>query len=192
MGKAYKNFWSLNTDEAVVTGILRDEIKKDIEVFMPINAQMKDVDLLLVNLKNKKQISIQVKGSRAYEPSNKEVEEFGSGSCGWFFLKEDTIQKSTADYFMFLIYVINQSEKTGRRSIEPHIITIPAKKISELSKKHKVIHKSKSGNMYSYYLWVTPSTKKAFDIRERKEGNVYDLSEYLDKKGFENLNIYLS
>lgn len=68
MSKAYKNFWSLNTDEAVVTGILRDGLEKDIEVFMPINAQMKDLDLMLFNVKNKKSISIQVKVSRAYEP----------------------------------------------------------------------------------------------------------------------------
>lgn len=191
MAKAYKNFWSLNTDEAVVTGILRDEIKKDVEVFMPINAQMKDVDLLLINLINKKSISIQVKGSRAYEPSKKEVENYGSGSCGWFFLKEDTIQKSTADYFIFLIYVINQSIKTGRRSIEPHTITISAKKIGELSKKHKVLHKSKAGGqMCSYYLWVNPETKKAFDFREKD--NIYDLSDYLDEKGFDKLNKLLS
>jgi hypothetical protein len=190
MGKAYKNFWSLNTDEAVVTGILRDEINKGVEVFMPINAQMKDVDLLLINLKNKKTVSIQVKGSRAYEPSEKDIDNYGFGSCGWFFLKEDTIQKSTADYFIFLIYVINQSSKTGRRTIEPHTITISAKEISELSKKNKILYKSKAGNMYSYYLWVTPKTKEAFDLREKNK--IYQLSEYLDKKGFERLNKVLN
>jgi hypothetical protein len=41
MNKSYKNFWSLNTDEAVVTGILRDETPKEVEVLMPLNAQMK-------------------------------------------------------------------------------------------------------------------------------------------------------
>lgn len=188
MGKAYKNFWSLNTDEAVVTGILRDEIDKNVEVFMPINAQMKNVDLLLVNLKNKKQISVQVKGSRAYEPSKKDIDSYGFGSSGWFFLKEDTIQKTTADYFIFLVYVVNQSVITGRRSIEPHTITISAKEIGELSKKHKTLHQSKAGKMYSYYLWVSPKTKEAFDIREKNQDKIYYLSEYLDKKGFEKLN----
>ncbi len=32
MGISYKNFWSLNTDEAIVTGILRDKTSNDIEV----------------------------------------------------------------------------------------------------------------------------------------------------------------
>ena len=47
---AYKNFWSLNTDEAVVTGILREHTPKEIDVLMPINAQMKDIDLGLLLL----------------------------------------------------------------------------------------------------------------------------------------------
>ncbi len=192
MGKAYKNFWSLNTDEAVVTGILRGEVNKNIEVLMPINAQMKGIDLFLINTKNKKTLSIQVKGSRAYEPSKKESGDFGVGSGGWFFLREDTIQKSTADYFIFLVYVIEQSIKTGRRYIEPHTITIPAKEIQKLSRKHKVIHGSKAGTMYSYYLWVNPKTKEAFDFRERSQNNLYYLSEYLDKKGFEKLNKFLN
>ena len=54
MAKAYKNFWSLNTDEAIVAGILRDETLKNVEVLMPLNAQMKGIDLFLMNLKNKK------------------------------------------------------------------------------------------------------------------------------------------
>ena len=188
MIKAYKNFWSLNTDEAVVTGILRGETAKNIEVLMPINAQMKGIDLVLMNVESKKTISIQVKGSKAYEPKKMESDEFGDGSGGWFFLHEDVIQKATADYFIFLIYVIEQSMKTGRRYLEPHTITIPAKEISELSIKHKTLHEAKGGGRYSYYLWVNPRKKEAFDFREKNQGHLYDLSEYLDKKGFEKIN----
>ena len=61
MSHAYKNFWSLNTDEAVVTGILRGSTEKNTEVLMPINAQMKDIDLVLYNVENRKNITIQVK-----------------------------------------------------------------------------------------------------------------------------------
>ncbi len=82
MGVSYKNFWSLNTDEAVVAGILRNKTKKEIEVLMPLNAQMKGVDLYLINTKTKKVATIQVKGSRAYEPQIREVREYGHGSAG--------------------------------------------------------------------------------------------------------------
>lgn len=180
MSKAYKNFWSLNIDEAVVSGILRDETSKNIEVLMPLNAQMKGVDLVLMNAEDKKTITIQVKGSRAYEPQKKEVEKFGEGSGGWFFLNTDVIHKATADYFIFLIYVIVQSSKKGRRYIEPHTITIPTEKIQELSKRYKKPHP----NNYSFYFWINPHSKKAFDFRDK----YYDVSRYLDKKGFERIN----
>ena len=65
MSISYKNFWSLNTDEAVVTGILKSETEKEVEVLMPLNAQMKGVDLFLMNIKNKRIFSVKVKGSRA-------------------------------------------------------------------------------------------------------------------------------
>jgi hypothetical protein len=114
MGVAYKNIWSLDTDEAVVTGILRHNTPKHIEVFMPTNAQMKDIDLLLFNADNKKVVTVQVKGSRAYEPTIREVNIFGQGSVGWFFLKDDIIFKSTADFFVFLIYVLEEDVQKGR------------------------------------------------------------------------------
>ncbi len=180
MARAYKNFWSLNTDEAVVTGILRSATKKEIEILMPLNAQMKGIDLVLMNIKNKKTISVQVKGSRAYEPKKLETEKFGAGSTGWFFLPVDVFNKASADYFIFLIYVIQDSSKTGRRNFEPHTITIPAKTIGELCKKYKTPHPDR----YSFYFWVNPEKKVAFDFRDKH----YDVSEYLDKKGFEKLN----
>jgi hypothetical protein len=189
MGVSYKNFWSLNTDEAVVTGILRSEIdKKEIEVLMPMNAQMKGVDLVLMNIKTKKSISIQVKGSKAYVPKEKETDKFGAGSSGWFFLNVDVIHKATADYFIFLVYVIEQTPETGRVHIEPHTITIPAQEIKKLSIRHKELHPTKRGDkMYSFYFWVNPQQKEASDVREEKLGNRYYVSEYLDKKGFEKL-----
>ncbi len=180
MGIAYKNFWSLNTDEAVVTGLLRNYTPKNVEVLMPINAQMKDIDLVLMNVSNKKLKTIQVKGSKAYEPKKKEVKMFGDGSTGWFFLKKDIIHRSEADYFIFLVYVITEDKKTGRRIIENHTITIPTKKLQGLCKKYKTPHPDR----YSFYFWVNPQKKIAFEFRDKK----FDVTEYLDKKGFDKLN----
>jgi len=181
MGIAYKNFWSLNTDEAVVSGILRGNINKDIEVLMPMNAQMKGVDLVLMNVKNKKSITIQVKGSRAYEPKPREVKKYGAGSAGWFFFLEKVVGKATADYFVFLIYVLEEDNEKGRRIIEPHVIIIPTLDLQEKSKKYKSTH---GDDRYSYKIWINPETKEAFDFRDQK----MDLSKYLDKEGFLLLN----
>jgi len=189
MGKAYKNFWSLNIDEAVVAGILRDETPKNIEVFMPHNAQMKGIDLVLMNIENKTTITIQVKGSKAYEPKPSELEEYEDGSSGWFRCHQNVIQKATADYFIFLIYVIEKSLETGRRYIKPHAITIPTKKLKELCKKYKKIGKKEN---YNFDFWVNPTKKEAFDFRDKKQGGLYHLDEYLDKKGFEKLKFKLT
>ena len=178
---AYKNFWSLNTDEAVVTGILRENSPKNVEVLMPINAQMKDVDLVLMNVKNKKTLTIQVKGSRAYEPTKKEIKTYGQdGSGGWFFINKEIIHRSTADFFIFLVYVIIENDKNGRRYIEPHAITIPTARLKRFCLEYKKPHP----NNYSFYFRIHPKEKKAFDWRDKE----YDVSEYLDKRGFETLD----
>lgn len=181
MGIAYKNFWSLNTDEAVVSGILRGNTNKDVEVLMPMNAQMKGIDLVLMNVKNKRTITIQVKGSRAYEPKPGEVKDYGAGSGGWFFFPEKVVSKATADYFAFLIYILEDNNKKGRRIIEPHVILIPTVDLQKESKKHKRTH---GDGRYSYKIWINPKTKEAFDFRDEK----IDLSEYLDSKGYEKIN----
>ena len=180
MGKAYKNFWSLNTDEAVVTGILRDQSNKNIEVLMPMNAQMKGVDLVLMNVNTKKAVTIQVKGSKAFEPKQNELKLYGHGNVGWFYLEDKTIFDATAEYFIFLIYVIEENVKIGRRTLSPHSIVIPTKKLQELTKQYKKIH----GKRYSYYFWINPQTKKAFDIRDKH----FFVTEYLDNDGYAQLN----
>ena len=181
MGRAYKNFWSLNTDEAVVTGILRDSTLKNVEVLMPINAQLKDTDLILMNMDTKKTLKIQVKGSRAHEPPKSEVVKYGDGSVGWFYFKKDVVHKNTADYFIFLIYVLEENKKKGRRIITPHTLTIPTKEFNELCKKYKKVGK---GDRYNFFFWINPVKNKSFEFRDE----TYDTSKYLDKKGFEKLN----
>ncbi|MBW2972778.1 hypothetical protein KY346_00115 [Candidatus Woesearchaeota archaeon] len=179
MGVSYKNIWSLNTDEAVVTGKLRGATPKNIEVFIPVNAQMKDIDLMLINTTNKKFKTIQVKGSRAYEPKKKEMERYGEGSTGWFFLEKKIIHRCSADYFIFLVYAISEDKEKGRRKISPHIITIPTGELIKLCKKYKKPHPSR----YSFYFWVNPKKKTATEWRDKE----YDVTQYLDKKGLSKL-----
>lgn len=183
MSKAYKNFWSLNTDEAVVTGILRDATPKGVEIFIPLNAQMKDIDLVAMNIKTKKVVTIQVKGSRAFEPRKSEVKEYRDGSPGWFWFSRDVVDKSTADWFIFLVYVIEQLPSAGRRVLVPHTITIPTEKLQFLADKHK---KHRSGDRYNFTFWINPITKEATDM---KDG--YSVSEYLDNRGLEKINYVL-
>lgn len=183
-----RNFWSLNTDEAVATGILRSNTKKEIEVFMPLNSQMKDIDLVLVNIKNKKTVTIQIKGSKAYKPTPGEIKKFGDGSGSWISVKKESIVNSSADYFIFLLYVIEQfdKDKSGRLYIEPYTVVIKTKELIKKLEKYKKV--SKSG-IYQFYFWTNPGKSEVFDRRDLKINNNYGYySEFLDEKGFKKLN----
>ncbi len=190
--KSYKNFWSLNTDEAVVTGILRDETNKNVEVFMPINAQMKDIDLILVNTKNKKIKTIQVKGSRAFEGNNTQIKNYGYGSYGFIDVTSEAIDNSIADYFIFLIYVLEQfdNKNKGRVYLRQHTITISKKELEEKVKKYKKSANRGNQQVYHFHIWINPKTPKAFDFAnfKNKTQKKEDYSKFLDKKGFQKLN----
>ena len=97
-----------------------------------------------------------------------------------FFLEEKTIFEATADYFIFLIYIIEEDIKVGRRTLSPHSIVIPTPKLKEFTRKFKAIH----GKRFSYYFWINPKSKEAFDVRDKK----YFVTEYLDKSGYAKLN----
>ena len=181
MPSTYRASLSLNTDEAVVAGKLRDYFKQDVEVFIPLNAQLKDVDIIALNLKNRKTVTIQVKGSRAYEPSAMR-QNFGEGSAGWFFLSKEGIEQNTADFFVFLIYVIVEHVKQGRRYFEPHFITIKTDRFNELCRQYKILH-----TRYSFYIWIDPEKKVAFDFRDEKVKGRMWLTEYLDDIGLEHI-----
>ena len=56
-----KNFWSLHVDEALVASELKKRLSNDYEVFFPFNSQLKDIDLIIYNVKNHKTKTVQVK-----------------------------------------------------------------------------------------------------------------------------------
>lgn len=191
MLKSYKNFWSLNTEEVIVANILRKNTKKEIEVYLPLNAQMKDIDLVMVNLKNKITKTIQVKGSRAYEGNKKQINEYEYGSYSWIDLNIDSLKKSIADYFIFMIYVLNQQNMNGKGSIyiTHHTITISKDELINKAKRYK---KSGQGK-YRFQIWINPKKKKAFDfVNLKNKDKNEDFSNYLDEKGLEKLTKELS
>ena len=184
MGRAYKNIWSLNIDEAVAVGILREKLSKHLSVFMPTSAQMPDVDLAVINLCSKRVATIQVKGSRAHEPRPIDSRRFKQGSPGWFFFNVSKVTKCTADYFLFLVYVLREVPNSGRRNIEPHVILIKTSDLIRRCKSRKVRVK---GNSWNFFIWVDPVQKKAFDYQDSYERPIY-FNDCLDGKGIAKLN----
>jgi hypothetical protein len=171
-----KNLWTLNIDEALVADRLKNEFaKSDYEVFFPINAQTKDIDLLLVKLKGYKAKSIQVKGSRTYTPSASETEKYGVGSAAWFTLSKSSIQepRNKIDFYIFVLHSFGDSE--FKKTIEIDYLVVPYGDFLKVTEK-KVISK---GSRYHFFIWVDSSGKRAFDFNNGS-GKIIPLSKYLN------------
>ncbi len=112
------------------------------------------VDLLITNKSNSKSISLQVKLSRDYR-SYHSSDEFESTLTvgGWFTLNHLKIEKSTADYWVFILVSHNKKEK------QRHIVIPPKELLKKLIKVHQ---KSSS---YNFYLWLRDCDQLALDGR---------------------------
>ena len=171
-----KNIWSLNIDEALVADKLKQYVNKnDFEVFFPVNSQLKDVDLLLVNLKNDSAISIQVKGSRTYEPNRSEREKFGHGSSAWFCLSKKSVFQATnkQDYYIFVLH--NIIDGNIKKEIKIDYLIIPKTDFYEICNQKKV----NGQNKYNFFIWIDEKAGRAFDFHENGE-QVIQLSQYLN------------
>ena len=152
--------------------------------FFPLNAQLKDIDLLVSNPKNRKSVTIQVKGSKAFEPTDSEVEKYGDGSAGWFFIPKGKIGECCADYFVFLLHTIADDFKNGRnrKRLSTHLLTIKPAELYKICRKKKILHVN-----YSFYIWVDPKRKRAFDFRDSGKKGIVNLTKYLDENGLRQI-----
>jgi len=76
---------------------------------------------------------------------------------------------------------MEESKKTGRRTIFPHTLSLPTIKLQQLITKHKKIWK---GDKYNFFFWIDPINKKAFEFKDE----LYDITKYLDENGFDRMN----
>ena len=108
-----RNDWSVDVDEAIVIDkITKDKTLKDYQVFIPTSRNLKDVDLLLYNLKNQKCKSIQVKGSTSFTPQKSETKKYGMGVTTWTQLKKKQIFNPTyKGFFYFPITLVRYASK---------------------------------------------------------------------------------
>lgn len=170
-----KNAWSLNVDELLVADKLRHYIDKNKhEVFFPLNSQLKDVDLILINLKNNKALSVQVKGSRTYSPTKSETERYGEGSAAWFTLTKKSIFENSnkVDFFVFVLHSMRDGKT--KKEIKINYLIIPSKDFKRLTSKKKI----RKGEKYHFFMWIDPNGKRAFDFNDRS--NIVRFSKYLD------------
>lgn len=158
-----KNLWSLQVGEVVVAEELSKRLPKNYQVFIPLNNQLRDIDLILSNLDKKNYVTIQVKESREYT--------LGEAN-GWFTVSEDKLIKSKidVDYYVFLLYTARQTKTKYENHTE--FIIVPSKILKERSKQKKSVK-----GRFHYYFHIKDG--KAFEVRESKKEPV-DYSKYLN------------
>jgi hypothetical protein len=97
--------------------------------------------------KNKKAVSLQVKFSKDFLVTH--VEDGlrrGLKACGWWTLKRDKIEKSPADFWIFVLF-------SFKKKTEQYMIIKPEELLKRLKKLHGDIKRIQS------YLWVTEKNK---------------------------------
>ncbi len=173
---ALKNVWSLNVDEALVANEIKKHIKsKESELFFPYNAQMKDIDLVLINLKNQHVFTFQVKGSRSYPPSPKEQTLYGEGNAGWIVINKRQIFQASNKIDFFVILIHSMTKVKERLGLKLHYIVIPTTKFQELVSRKQANRKDD----YNFFIWINSAGNEAFDFHEKGRTQI-SLTPYLD------------
>lgn len=159
---AIKNFWSLNVGEVIVADLIKKNLGKDYTIFMPLDNQLKNIDLVLVNIKTKKLSTIQVKESREF------TQFLGNG---WIIVNKEKVDNLVADFYTFLIY--RTIEHEHHIKVKPEIIIVPSKVLKERSANKRVV-KNKD-----YYYFFKVSDKRAYDDHEGRNSKI-DYSDCLE------------
>lgn len=170
-----KNLWSLTVDEALVADKIKSEFEKTkYEVFFPVNTQMKEVDMVFMNLENNKTYTLQVKGSRTYEPKKSEKERYGNGSAAWFTITRKSIFEPTnkVDYYVFVLHSFVDGKL--KKELKINYLILPNRDLMKVASK-KILRK---GGKFHFFIWVDPAGRRAFDFNNRNKE--IPLSKYLD------------
>ncbi len=143
-----KNLWSLQIDEAIVAEEIKDWVNYNekpprYEIFFPTNSQLKDIDLILYDLKKGTSKSIQIKGSRSFNWKE------GKGRS-WHQVTHNSIfnPRNKVDFFIFVWHVLYH--KGRKRHIRHAFLVIPTSDFKKILKKKKV----RNTGEYHFGFWT--------------------------------------
>lgn len=101
-----KSLFTIHAGEYLVGSHIESKFK-NLNIWLP--SKDTGIDLLLTNKSNSKTLSIQVKFSKDFLATNMdELFQSGLKSCGWWTLNKKKIEKSNADFWIFVYKVLIQ------------------------------------------------------------------------------------
>lgn len=141
---------TLPYSEYEVINQLQKYFKKDkgYAVYVPTSRQQKGIDFILYNIKNKKPLGFQVKGSRSYE--NKNCTEKGYRHTLWFNNFIDKHREGIADYYILHgIYPDYKPRKDTKQKTWKNIILVFTNK--EMGKLLNNIRRTRAGKQDKFF-----------------------------------------
>ncbi|WP_337288579.1 hypothetical protein [Candidatus Methylomirabilis sp.] len=145
-----------------------------------IPAKDTGIDLLVTDSGNSKAVSLQVKFSKDFNPTHRSILlQNKLRATGWWTLQPEKIQKSQADFWVFVLPSFIEHETS-------FIIVPPV----ELLRRFRAIH-GRTGKRINSYLWVTrtarcwearglPNAEQELIAFDRFSNESRDFSKYLD------------
>jgi len=174
---AVKNMWSLTVDEALVVTEMKKQLGKPYEMFIPTNSRLEDIDIVLMNMEAIEPITIQIKGSRTWEVTEKVRSEYGDGAVAWIQITHKAIYKPHYRTDFFVLVLHNLFDGNNKKQIKLNYLIIPAAELGNRICSQKVLSKKKSGgSLYNFYILVNDEKGTAIDVRDCP----IDFSDFLD------------
>ena len=139
-----KSLFTIHAGEFVVGSFIEKKFK-DLKLWLP--AKDTGVDLLVTDSNNQKSVSLQIKFSRdflvTHLPANYQKP---LRACGWWTLNRQKIEKSQADYWVFVLAGFE------RRSTD-FVVIKPSELLARLDSIHGKMKTIQS------YLWITKNNQ---------------------------------
>lgn len=147
--------------------------KHHVRVWVP--SKDDGIDLLVTDGKCRKSVSLQVKYSKSYDCKSE------YDASGWWVLNREKIEKSKADYWVFVM-----PEFRGERKVSSCCFVILTPK--ELIKRLTMIHEENKDKSYNMYLTV-----KGDIAIETRGANTADRNRLFEKPtGYRNFSCFLN
>lgn len=151
-----KNLWSLQVGEAVVAEELSKRFppKDKYQVFIPLNNQLEDIDLILADLYKKRYVTLQVKESNTREKQYPKEKI----RWGWFRINKNKLGKQkikAVDYYVFLRHSL-----TEKREFDNDFIIVPSEDLGSKMEKGETRIYGKGFCTYNFELIHKKGCKK--------------------------------
>lgn len=171
-----KPIFTIHAGEYLVASEIEKKFR-DYNIWLP--AKDTGIDLLITNNANTKVTSLQVKFSKDFSTTHlKEIFRRDIKSIGWWTLNREKLQKSKADFWIFILYSLEEK-------IRDFVIIKPLELLNIFN------NTNRTGNLIHCYIMVTRQYNSAYETRGLNDNDIQQICNNLYKDQYRELTSYL-